>query len=72
MTYHMAKKPTPWPALGVKLQLLRSSGASLTFRIVNRVAPFDASSPVTNGIQTPARILPFHWGRRGRTPKPRG
>jgi len=59
MTCHMAKKPTPWPAPTVKLQLLRSSGASLIFRIVNRRAALDASSRVTAPNPTPARILPF-------------
>jgi hypothetical protein len=72
MTCPMAKKPTPWPAAGVKLQLLRSSGASLTFRIVNRRAAFDVSSPATELNPKPARILPFRCGKRGKIPKSRG
>jgi hypothetical protein len=72
MTCRMAKKPIPWPARAVKVQLLRSSGASLTFRIVNRGSALDVPSQVTERNPTPARILPFRSGKRGKIPKFRG
>ena len=71
MTCHMTKKPIPWPAPAVKLQVLRPSGARLIFRIVNRRAAFDVSSQVTERNPTPARVLPFRCEKREKIPKSR-
>ena len=71
MTCRMAKKPIPWPAPIVKLQVLRRSGARLIIGIVNRGAAFDVSSQATERNPTPARILPFRCGKSRKLPKSR-
>jgi len=55
----MAEKHIPTPAPIVKIQLLRDTGASLTFRVVTRRAALDASSKLAELNPTSARILPF-------------
>jgi len=71
MTCRMAKKPLPWPAPTVKLQVLRPSGARLIFRIVSRVAALDASNRVAASNPTPVRILPFRYKKGEKIPKSR-
>ena len=69
MTCHMAKKPIPLPTPTVRISLLEPSGASLTFKLVNRGAALDMSSQVTDVKPTPRRVLPFHCKKRDKIPK---
>jgi hypothetical protein len=67
----MAKKPIPLPRTTVRISVLNSSGASLTFKIVNREAALDVSSQVTQAKPTLGRVLPFRCEKRDKIPKPR-
>ena len=71
MTCHMAKKFIPLPTPTVRISVLQSSGANLTFKIVNRWDARDVSGQVTQPKRTLGRVLPFRCEKRDKIPKPR-
>ncbi len=70
MTCHMAKKPISLLKPTVRISVLQSSGANLTFKIVRREAALEVSSQVTQAKPTLGRVLPFRCEKRDKIPKP--